>query len=90
MVCDAFYTTFTADADRSDGGRHMQPRSEEFHAHAAECEGLAKRYGSLIKEQYEQLARQWLFLAEQAEAETFNRRTLVVRDPVLLCAPPRS
>ena len=67
----------------------MQPRSEEFHAHAAECEGLAKRYGSLIKEQYEQLARQWLFLAEQAEAE-FNRRTLVVRDPVLLCAPPRS
>ena len=68
----------------------MQPRSEEFHAHAAECEGLAKRYGSLIKEQYEQLARQWLFLAEQAEAETFNRRTLVVRDPVLLCAPPHS
>jgi hypothetical protein len=67
----------------------MQPRSEEFHAHAAECEGLAKRYGSLIKEQYEQLARQWLFLAEQREAETFNRRTLVVRDPVLLCAPPR-
>ena len=70
----------------------MQSRSEEFHTHAAECEGLAKRYGSLIKEQYEQLARQWLFLAEQAEAETetFNRRTLVVRDPVLLCAPPRS
>jgi hypothetical protein len=67
----------------------MQPRSEEFREHAAECEGLAKRYGSLIKEQYEQLARQWLFLAEQREAETFNRRTLVVRDPVLLCAPPR-
>ena len=39
----------------------MQPRSEEFHARAAECEGLWKRYGSLIKEQYEQLARQWLF-----------------------------
>jgi hypothetical protein len=64
----------------------MQPRSEEFHAHAAECEGLAKRYASLIKEQYEQLVRQWLFLAKQAEAETFNRPTLVVRDPVLLCA----
>ena len=70
----------------------MQLRSEEFHAHAAECGGLAKRYGSLIKERYEQLARQWLFLAERADAEkeTFNRRTLVVRDPVLLCAPPRS
>ena len=68
----------------------MQSRSEEFHAHAAECEGLSKRYGSLIKEQYEQLARQWSFLAEQAEADTINRRTLIVRDPVLLCAPPRS
>jgi hypothetical protein len=67
----------------------MQPRSEEFHAHAAECEEVAKRYGSLIKEQYEQLARQWLFLAERAEADTLNRRTLIVRDPVLLCAPPR-
>jgi hypothetical protein len=68
----------------------MQPRSEEFHTHAAECEGLAKRCCILIKEQYEQLARQWLFLAEQAEAETFNPRNLVVRDPVLFCAPPRS
>jgi hypothetical protein len=68
----------------------MQPRSEEFHAHAAECEELAKCYGSLIKKQYEQLARQWSFLAKRAEAETFNRRNLIVRDPVLLCAPPRS
>jgi hypothetical protein len=68
----------------------MQPRSEEFHAQAAECEQVAKRYGSLIKEQYEQLARQWSFLAEQAEADTINRRTLIVRDPVLLYAPPRS
>jgi hypothetical protein len=68
----------------------MQPRSEDFHAHAAECEEIAKSYGSLIKEQYEQLARQWQFLAEKAEAETFNRRNLIVRDPVLLCAPPHS
>ena len=50
----------------------MQPRSEEFHAQ--ECEGLAKRYA-----RYEQLVRQWLFLAKQAEAERFNRRTLIVR-----------
>jgi hypothetical protein len=50
----------------------MQPRSEEFRAHAAECEELAKQYGGLIKEQYEQLAGQWLFLAELAE--TSNRR----------------
>jgi hypothetical protein len=67
----------------------MQPRSKEFHAQAAECEEVAKRYGSLIKEQYQQLARQWWFLAERAEADTLNRRTLIVRDPVLLCAPPR-
>jgi hypothetical protein len=66
----------------------MQPRSEEFHAQAAECEEIAKSYGSLIKEQYEQLARQWLFLAEQEEAETFHRSNLIVRDPVLLCATP--
>ena len=68
----------------------MQPRSEEFHAQAAECEEIAKSYGSLIKEQYEQLARQWLFLAEQAEAATFHRSKLIVRDPVLFCAPPHS
>ena len=68
----------------------MQPRSEEFRDNAAECEDLAKWYGGPIKHQYEQLARQWLFLAERAEAETFNRRNLIVRDPVLLCAPPRS
>jgi hypothetical protein len=66
----------------------MQPRSKEFHAEAAECEEVAKRYGSLIKEQYQQLARQWWFLAERAEADTLNRRTLIV-NPVLLCAPPR-
>ena len=50
------------------------------------AKGSRKRYASLIKEQYEQLVRQWLFLAKQAEAERFNRRTLIVRDPVLLCA----
>jgi hypothetical protein len=52
----------------------MQPRSEEFRDHAAECEEIAKRYDGLIKEQYEQLAGQWSFLAE---------RTLIIRDPVL-------
>jgi hypothetical protein len=44
----------------------MQPRSQEFRDHAAECEEIAKRYGGgLIKQQYEQLAGQWLFLAER-------------------------
>jgi hypothetical protein len=42
----------------------MQPRCEEFRDHAAECEEIAKRHGGLIKQQYEQIADQWLFLAE--------------------------
>jgi hypothetical protein len=67
----------------------MQPRSEEFHTTRRNAKG-SRNATAVIKEQYEQLARQWLFLAERAEAETFYRRTLVVRDPVLLCAPPRS
>jgi hypothetical protein len=66
----------------------MQPRSEEFRAHAAECEELAKQYGGLIKEQHEQLAGQWLFLAERAD-KIACRRPLIVGDPVLLCAAPR-
>jgi hypothetical protein len=55
----------------------MQPRSEEFRAHAAEYEELAKCYGGLIE------------LAEQAETSNW-RRPLIVRDPVLLCAAPSS
>jgi hypothetical protein len=67
----------------------MQPRPEEFRAQAAECEELANRYSGLIKQQYEQLAGQWSFLARQAE--TFNRRggsqcPQIIRDAVLLCA----
>jgi hypothetical protein len=41
---------------------------EEFRANAAECEELARWWGGPIKHQYEHLARQWLFLAEQVEA----------------------
>jgi hypothetical protein len=46
----------------------MQTRSEEFRAQVAECQKLADHSPGLIKEQYEQLARQWLFLAERAKA----------------------
>jgi hypothetical protein len=59
----------------------MQPRSEEFCDRAAECSEIAKRHSGLIQQQYEQIAGQWLFLAEH---------TLIVRDPVLLCAAPHS
>jgi hypothetical protein len=61
-------------------GVHMQVRSEEFRDNAAECEEIAKQYRGLIKEQCEQLAGQWSFL---------TARTLIVRDPVLLCAVRR-
>jgi hypothetical protein len=66
----------------------MQPRSEELRAHAAECEEIAKRCGGLIKEQYAQLAGQWLFLAEQAE-KIDRSRSLIVGDAVFVCAAPR-
>jgi hypothetical protein len=58
----------------------MQTRSEEFHAQAEECQGLADRYGDLIKCQYEQLARQWLFLAAQAKASEERRNRLPRRE----------
>ena len=57
----------------------MQSRSEECCDRAAECSKIAKRHSGLIKQQYEQIAGQWLFLAEH---------TLIVRGPVLLCAAP--
>jgi len=45
-----------------------QSRSEEFRAHAAECRELANRIRDPeVKRQYEELARQWLELAEYAE-----------------------
>jgi hypothetical protein len=46
----------------------MQSRSEEFRAHATECRELANRIRDPeVKRQYEDLARQWLELAELAE-----------------------
>jgi hypothetical protein len=42
-------------------------RSEGYRAHAAECQGIADRSPALIKHQYQELARQWLVLAAQAE-----------------------
>jgi 23S rRNA-/tRNA-specific pseudouridylate synthase len=41
-------------------------RSEQFRAHAAECNQIAEHYSDSIREQYEALARQWLVVAEQA------------------------
>jgi hypothetical protein len=49
-------------------GSGTRPRSEEFRARAAECSELARRVRDPeIKRQYEEMARQWLELAEQTE-----------------------
>ena len=42
-----------------------QLRCQEYRVQAAECEGIANRWPGLIKQQYEELARQWRVLAEQ-------------------------
>jgi hypothetical protein len=39
--------------------------TEEFRANAAECQELANRWADEGKRQYEELAHQWLELAEQ-------------------------
>jgi hypothetical protein len=46
-----------------------QLRSEEYCAQAAECQGIADRWPDLIKQQYEELARQWRALTEQAHRQ---------------------
>jgi hypothetical protein len=43
-----------------------QSNAEHFRAHASECMGIAERWSDPIKRQYEELARQWLVLAEHA------------------------
>jgi len=42
--------------------------SEEFRAHAAECQELARRWREEGKRQYEELARQWLELAARVDS----------------------
>jgi hypothetical protein len=44
-------------------------RSDEYLANAAECEEIANYWPDLIKSQYQELARQWLVLAKQAERQ---------------------
>jgi hypothetical protein len=41
--------------------------SQEFRAHAAECQELARLWREEGRRQYEELARQWLELAERVE-----------------------
>jgi hypothetical protein len=47
----------------------MRSRSDQFRAQAAECHKLASRCRDLTKTRYEELAQQWLELAERAERQ---------------------
>ena len=38
-------------------------RNEEYRERAAECQEIANHWSDLIKQQYEELARQWLMLS---------------------------
>jgi hypothetical protein len=42
-------------------------RAEQYRVQAAQCQEIAGRSLDHLKHQYEELARQWLALAEQAE-----------------------
>jgi hypothetical protein len=47
----------------------MYSRSHEFRTHSEECHRLANRVGGVGRLQYEELARQWLVLAERTEGQ---------------------
>jgi hypothetical protein len=40
---------------------------EEYRANAAECQEVATHWPDRLEHQYQELAHQWLLLAEQAE-----------------------
>jgi hypothetical protein len=45
-------------------------RSQSYRAQAAECQQVANRWpNDLVREQYEELARQWRVLAAHAERQ---------------------
>jgi hypothetical protein len=59
---------FIASRDRPGWRRLLDPRTEGFRAHAAECRELANRcWHEESKRRYEELAHQWLELAEQRQ-----------------------
>jgi hypothetical protein len=59
---------FNASRDRPVWRRLLDARTEGFRAHAAECRELANRcWHEESKRRYEELAHQWLELAEQRQ-----------------------
>jgi hypothetical protein len=54
---------FTVWGDRS-VERRFWKMTDDFRAQAAECQEIANHWGGEAKRQYEELARQWLEIAE--------------------------
>jgi hypothetical protein len=53
---------------RAQNGRAQDCRAQDCRAQAHECQQVANRWpDDLVKQQYEELARQWRVLAEHAE-----------------------
>jgi hypothetical protein len=50
----------------------MPSRADEFRTNALECQKLANFFGGLIRRQYEELARQWLELAQRLEEKALE------------------
>jgi len=64
----AVTVNFLASRNRSDCIEPLDSKAQGFRAHAAECRGLANRcWHEESKQRYEELARQWLELAEQRQ-----------------------
>jgi hypothetical protein len=55
----------------------MLSRADEFRANALECQKLADFFGGLIRRQYEELARQWLELAERLDNKALESSVAV-------------
>jgi hypothetical protein len=53
--------------------RIAQSNAEEYRAQASECKEIAERWSDPIKRQYEELARQWLIVADQAARQGSTR-----------------
>jgi hypothetical protein len=58
---------WTGDAAPPRAGRS---RAEEYRAQAAQCREIAGRSLDHLKQEYEELARQWLAIAAQAERQS--------------------
>jgi hypothetical protein len=68
--------TFTMERGKRSVDCRFFDMIEGFRGQAVECKELANRWGGEAKRQYEELARQWLEVAELAERRRFTAVSL--------------